>query len=102
MSHERVIAYVDGFNLYHAIDGLNQPYLKWSNLWSVTNWFLRSGQTLGVVNYYSAYATWLPDAYAQHRQYVAALGAVGVSVRLSEFRERAEECYRCGNRWVAH
>ncbi|MFO1241201.1 MAG: hypothetical protein U1E64_12690 [Sphingomonadaceae bacterium] len=25
----RVIVYIDGFNLYHAIDDLGQPHLKW-------------------------------------------------------------------------
>ncbi len=25
----RIIAYIDGFNLYHAIDSLGKPHLKW-------------------------------------------------------------------------
>lgn len=28
----RFIAYVDGFNLYHAIDDLRRPELKWLDL----------------------------------------------------------------------
>jgi hypothetical protein len=27
-----VIAYIDGFNLYHAIDDLEKPHLKWLDL----------------------------------------------------------------------
>ena len=102
MANERVIAYIDGFNLYHAIDGLNLPHLKWTDLRALARSFLRNGQTLDTVKYYTAFATWLPDAYARHREYVAALRASGVDVLLSEFRDRPSECYRCGHRWIRH
>jgi len=36
-----VIAYIDGFNLYHAIDELAQPHLKWLNLWALSSHLLR-------------------------------------------------------------
>ena len=32
---KRVACYVDGFNLYHAIDDLRKPHLKWVNLWAL-------------------------------------------------------------------
>ncbi len=102
MTSERAIAYVDGFNLYHAIDGLNLPHLKWTDLRALARSFLRNGQTLDTVKYYTAFATWLPAAYARHREYVAALRASGVDVLLSEFRDRPSECYRCGHRWIGH
>ena len=28
----RVAAYIDGFNLYHAIDQLGDPLLKWADI----------------------------------------------------------------------
>jgi hypothetical protein len=28
----RVIVHIDGFNLYHAIDDLRKPWLKWLDL----------------------------------------------------------------------
>ena len=102
MTSERAIAFVDGFNLYHAIDGLNRPHLKWIDLRALAHSFLRDGQVLIAVKYYTAYATWLPGAYARHREYVAALKASGVHVLLSEFRDRPSECYRCGHRWIGH
>ena len=102
MTSERAIAYVDGFNLYHAIDGLNLPHLKWTDLRALARSFLRNSQTLDTVKYYMAFATWLPDAYARHREYVTALRVSGVEVYLSEFRDRPSECYRCGHRWIGH
>lgn len=99
---ERAIAYIDGFNLYHAIADLNKPHLKWCNLWSLSSSFLYTSQRLIAVNYYSAYATWRPVAAARHRQYTAALEIAGVAVHISEFKERLRECRHCGTRWTSH
>ena len=35
--------YVDGFNLYHAINGLHRPQLKWLNLRELAISFLEKG-----------------------------------------------------------
>ena len=102
MNEQRVIAYIDGFNLYHAIDALNRPHLKWVDLWALVSSFLKQRQTLTAVNYYSAYATWMPEAHFRHRQYTNALRCFNVSVHISEFRERPQECHQCGNRWLSH
>ena len=29
---ERVVGFIDGFNLYHALHELGNPHLKWVNL----------------------------------------------------------------------
>ena len=99
MNAERVIAYIDGFNLYHAIDDVGAPHLKWVDLWGLAGSYLRDGQLLAAVNYYSAYATWLPAAYARHRQYTSALAATGVNVVMSKFKTRPRGCQSCGARW---
>ena len=102
MDTTRTIAYIDGFNLYHAIDALDQPHLKWVNLWSLVASFLREGQELVAVNYYSAYATWLPREFARHRQFTAALSRVGVSTHMSDFMTRTRSCFSCGATWESH
>jgi hypothetical protein len=80
---KNVIVYIDGFNLYHAINDLKLSHLKWVNLWCLSESLLRSGERLIAVKYYSAYAKWLPGPYARHRQYVQALTRLVFS-RLSE------------------
>jgi NYN domain len=62
----------------------------------------KSHFTLKDVYYFSAYATWLPDAYRRHRQYVKALGAVGVTPVMAQFKEKGRGCLSCGSRWIAH
>jgi hypothetical protein len=32
MERERIICFVDGFNIYHALDQLRQPQFKWLDL----------------------------------------------------------------------
>ena len=98
----KTTVYIDGFNLYHAIDELNKPHLKWVDLWALSESFLRSDQMLTDVKYYSAYARWRPASYYRHRQYVQALEAKGVKATMSEFKERRVECFKCGSKWKTH
>ena len=99
----RVACFVDGFNLYHAIDELGANHLKWVNLWSLTEHFLDlRTQKLVAVYYCSAYATWKPESYARHRQFVMAQQCQGVEPIMGSFKERWQACHRCPNKWAAH
>lgn len=104
----RVACFIDGFNLYHAIDDLSshgkqRHYLKWLDLRALANCYIRSqSETLSAVHYFSAYATWLPDAYARHREYVSAIQAKGVTVKLGQFKKKPRSCRACGSKWDGH
>lgn len=102
METVRAYAYVDGFNFYHAIDDLNRPHLKWVDLHALVASFLRENQELVQVNYYSAYATWLPEEVSRHRQFTQALTASGVRVHMSNFMRRTPHCFTCGASWESH
>lgn len=95
----KVACYIDGFNLYHAIHDLRRPHLKWVNLWGLANSFVRPGETLIKVAYFSAYATWLPAQYARHRLYVDELRGVGVECHMARFNERTVRCRGCRAEW---
>jgi uncharacterized LabA/DUF88 family protein len=63
----RVIAYIDGFNLYYrALKG--NPSLKWLNLTAFTEKFLSQDDTLKRVNYYTACVSGERDIDAPRRQ----------------------------------
>lgn len=98
----RVACYVDGFNLYHSIDDLGMPHLKWVDLWALAQSLCRTGETLTKVAYFSAYATWRPDAYARHRQYVAALKYRNVECHMARFSAQTAKCLSCGTTWTRH
>lgn len=98
----RVIVYVDGFNLYHAVDNLNRPHLKWVDLRALAAGLLRHGEVLKTVKYFSAYATWIPTARARHELYVAALRSRGVEIHMGQFKQKPRKCRHCGTRWMGH
>ena len=98
----RTIVYIDGFNLYHALDDLREPALKWVNLWSLSERLLRPDDSLVAVKYFTAYATWRPDSYRRHQRYVAALEACGVSPVIGRFKAKTVRCHSCRKSYVTH
>jgi len=98
----RVQCYVDGFNLYHAIDDLMMNHLKWVNLRTLAEAFIQpSRETLKEVFYFTAYATWRPHAMVKHREYVRALEAYNVQPIFGHFKQKTMRCNRCGSTWVS-
>lgn len=98
----RVACYIDGFNLYHSIDDLKLPHLKWVDAWALARSLCRTGETLAKVAYFSAFATWRADAYARHRQYVAALKHNKVECHMARFSAQTARCLKCNATWTRH
>jgi hypothetical protein len=62
MAQYRVISFIDGFNLYHAISGLRRPELKWVDVRMLSKAFLRPlSEQLLKVFYFSAMLTICPN-----------------------------------------
>lgn len=99
----RVACFIDGFNLYHAIDDLRFNHLKWVNLWKLAETFTDPAHhELVSVYYFSAFATWLPDRERRHRAFVDAQRAFGVIPIMGRFKEKDRRCQACGATWKAH
>lgn len=99
---ERAVFYIDGFNLYHAIDRLKQNKLKWLDLAALADELIPSkSEHVEHVIYFSALATHRPTVY-RHRIYVAALRARGVECVMGAFKGRKKKCRSCGAVWTAH
>ena len=99
----RTIVYIDGFNLYHALDDLGENHLKWLNLWSLSEKLLRGDQELTAVKYFTAYATWRMASYRRHQRYVQALEANGVTPIIGRFKAKTVRCQaRCRQVYTTH
>jgi len=99
----RTIVYIDGFNLYHAVDDLREPHLKWLDLWSLSEKLLRGDQHLIAVKYFTAYATWRHASYRRHQRYVSALQAQGVTPVIGRFKAKTVRCHaKCRQAYVTH
>ena len=85
----RACFYIDGFNIYHAVDDLGEQTLKWLNMRALAEALIRpQSETIAAVYYFSAFADFLPDAKKRHEQYIAALQAAGVQVVLGNFKKK--------------
>ena len=103
----KVIAFVDGFNLYHALDycegaSNHQVYRKyiWLNLKKLASMFVFGKDTLEEVLYFTTIATWDAGKTTRHRLYIRALESQGVRVVYGEFKRKKKHCHLCkGDFW---
>lgn len=103
MTKKRVIVYIDGFNLYHALDDLGLPHVKWLNLWSLSEKLIRGNEEVAAVKYFTAYATWRPSSYRRHQRYVQALEAHGVTTVIGRFKAKTVRCQaQCRQEYKTH
>ncbi|VVC82196.1 NYN domain-containing protein [Sideroxydans sp. CL21] len=115
MGQNRVFVFVDGFNLYHAINDLNwnpatkrltnhKHHLKWLNITSLSQALIHPQNDVLVGTYYfSAYAGWVPvDVQDRHRDYVAVLKSTGVVPVMGTFKKKPRKCPSCKHEWDTH
>ncbi|GBR72817.1 hypothetical protein NO1_0281 [Candidatus Termititenax aidoneus] len=98
----RVVCFIDGFNLYHAIDNLGFNHFKWLDIPKLMNLFVdKKLQKIEAIYYFSAYAYWRQSS-ARHKLYVSALTRNGVIPVMGKFKQKNKKCNKCGNSWIAH
>jgi hypothetical protein len=101
MPIQRVAFFVDGFNLYHAIDDLKRQDLKWLSLRELAQSYIHQpGEKLVKVVYFSALATWDKQKRARHMEYIKALEATGVETNIAHFKKAQKYCIRQQRRCV--
>jgi len=111
----RVIVFVDGFNLYHSIHDLNldlktkrfsntKHHLKWLDISALSKALIHPTQdSFAGAYYFSAYAGWTAqDVQDRHRDYVAALKSTGVTPVMGTFKKKPRKCPSCKHEWVGH
>ncbi|MHB0949185.1 MAG: NYN domain-containing protein [Gemmatimonadaceae bacterium] len=100
--HERVVCYVDGFNLYHGLKQHSKTRAyRWLNLWSLTEDLLLPGQRLERVIFFTSLPPWSNAKRARHERYIAALESVGVEIVRGRFQKDESMCLAdCGKLYV--
>lgn len=77
----RAALFVDGFNMYHAIDDLKDPFLKWLNLWELGSLIIpQRSQTLVSVDFCTATYPGDHKKWIRHNTYLRALESVQVRI----------------------
>ena len=96
---ERVIAYIDGFNLYFGMREAGFDQCRWLNVKKLVQSFLQSNQELVGIKYYTSRVSNNPDKQKRQSTYLDALGSVGVEIYYGNYQDNNLECKRCGNVW---
>lgn len=101
---DRVMAYVDGFNLYF---GLREKYGRryhWLDLQALVTSLLKPDQDLVGVTYFTARVRNQPVSEQRQVEYLSALTAHCSKLTIVEgrYQEKGHACRRCGSTWTAY
>lgn len=100
---ERVIAYIDGFNLFFGLKSKGWKRYYWLDLGALCASLLKPGQTLEATKYFTTRVTPTPSDPDQAKRQGTYLEALethsGISAILGHYLPKDIECRRCGSRW---
>lgn len=101
---ERLIVYVDGFNLYHGLKARAGRRLLWLDLVELTH-LLRPRSTLVCVRYFTAPVLGDPQAASRQGRYQQALLALhptSIEIVQGRYQKKSRSCRSCGATWIQY
>lgn len=100
----RVIAYVDGFNLYFGLRSKGWRKYYWLNLHALATTLLKPGQTLERVHYFTSRirdnSHNLDDRQRQTAYLEALETLTGLQTHFGHYLEKPKQCRKCGAQWM--
>jgi len=100
----RVVAYIDGFNLYHGLrDGYDRRFL-WLDLVRLCSSLLLDDQELVATRYFTAPVRQDKGALRRQQKFWNALTAAcpGLSIELGRFQQKTITCRSCHKSWHSY
>lgn len=99
----RVIAYVDGFNLYFGMKKKWSNRYLWLDLVRLSESLLKDSQELEAVKYFTSRVSQRPGNWGKWKRqntYLEALEAIGdVTFYYGHYIDKSVSCRRCGANW---
>jgi len=103
---ERVIAYVDGFNLYFGMKEKGWERYLWLNVEALVLNLLKPGQRLVLTKYFTSRVSGTvrdPGKPRRQNAYLEALQTVtGLGIFYGHYLPKNVQCFSCGATWVSH
>lgn len=100
---DRVIAYIDGFNLYHGLRAKIWQRFYWLNLSALTGHLLRPQQMLVTTKYFTAIVKRPEDKRRRQAVYLEALETLpNFNFYYGQFLEDRVTCRNCGHTYITH
>jgi uncharacterized LabA/DUF88 family protein len=95
---EKVIVYIDGFNLYF---GMTSKFtnIKWLNIWELAEDLLKPHQELVDVKYFTSMVSNNTEKEQRQRTYISALRTTNTKIIFGHYKSRPKTCKSCGHSW---
>jgi len=99
----RVVVFIDGFNLYHAIDA-NPAWkvYKWLDYTKLAKAFVPKNDDIKEILYFTALTSWMPEKANRHKKFIIANELQGIKVVYGMFKVRNKYCTNCNTSYKAH
>lgn len=93
----RVIAFIDGFNLYFGLRSKGWKYFYWLNLQRMAQNMLQAGQSLEFTKYFTARVNSPPDKQKRQNTFLEALGTLSnFQIYFGHYLDKTITCKNCG------
>jgi hypothetical protein len=100
----RVIAYIDGFNLYFGLKSKGWKRHYWLDVVGLSRALLKPGQTLQAAHYFTARIRLTGNNHADMQRQADYLDALATSplltIQFGHYLPKGRQCRRCGNTWT--
>jgi len=94
---KKVVAYIDGFNLYFGMKSKNWQKFYWLDIYSMIQSMLRTDQELVSVKYFTSRVTDNPDKQQRQNDYLEALkNNPGIEIYYGKYQLNKRICTNCG------
>lgn len=98
---QRVIAYIDGFNLYYGMKEGGRKDTLWLNIQSLAQNFLRPSQELVFTKYFTSRVKNDPSKEKRQRTYIEAIGTLDAcQIYYGRHHFNIEKCRKCGHSYL--
>ena len=103
---QRVVVYIDGFNLYYGLKAKNWQRFYWLDVCKLAKKLLRPYQKLMVVRYFTARIAndpYDPDKKKRQDTYIEALKTLSdLTIHYGYYLPIERICLKCGNAWQTY
>lgn len=97
--NERVVVYIDGFNLYFGMRDAGFDKFRWLNVKLLVHHLLQMNQTLISIKYFTSRVSNHPEKQKRQSTYIDALESMGIEVFYGNYQDGSAECKKCGHIW---
>ena len=100
MANDRVITYIDGYNLYHGMMQARLGSSRWLDLSAMGRSLLKPHQQLVLTRYFTTRVRGNPGKARRQGTFIDALLARGgIEIDFGHFLSKPISCNSCGNTW---